>query len=57
MPRPADDGARALERGREVLRQEAAAVAALAGRLDERFAAAARLVAGCKGRVIVSGIG
>ena len=57
MSRPADDGARALERGREVLRQEAAAVAALAGRLDERFAAATRLVAGCRGRVIVSGIG
>ncbi len=57
MSRPAEDGTRALQRGREVLRQEAAAVAALAGRLDERFGAAARLVAGCKGRVIVSGIG
>ncbi len=57
MSRPADDGARALERGREVLRQEADAVAALARRLDARFAAAAELVAGCKGRVIVSGLG
>jgi arabinose-5-phosphate isomerase len=57
MPRRGEDGARALERGREVLRQEASAVAALAGRLDGRFAAAARLVAGCAGRVIVSGVG
>jgi len=57
MSRRADDGAKALQRGREVLRQEADAVAALAGRLDARFAAAAKLVAACKGRVIVSGLG
>ena len=57
MPRRGEDGGRALERGREVLRQEASAVAALAGRLDARFGAAARLVAGCTGRVIVSGVG
>jgi arabinose-5-phosphate isomerase len=57
MSRPADDGERALERGRDVLRQEADAVAALARRLDARFGAAARLVARCKGRVIVTGLG
>jgi arabinose-5-phosphate isomerase len=57
MTRRAEDGGRALERGREVLRQEAAAVAALAARLDARFAAAARLLAEGKGRVIVSGVG
>lgn len=57
MSRPAEDGAKALARGREVLQQEAAAVAALAGRLDERFARAVRLVAGCTGRIIVSGVG
>jgi arabinose-5-phosphate isomerase len=57
MSRPADEGERALERGRDVLRQEADAVAALARRLDARFGAAARLVAGCKGRVIVTGLG
>jgi arabinose-5-phosphate isomerase len=57
MSRPAEDGAKALARGREVLQQEAAAVAALAGRLDERFALAVRLVAGCTGRIIVSGVG
>ncbi len=57
MPRPGDDGAKALARGREVLQQEAAAVAAVAGRLDERFGRAVRLVAGCAGRIIVSGVG
>jgi len=57
MSRPAEDGAKVLARGREVLQQEAAAVAAVAGRLDERFARAVRLVAGCTGRIIVSGVG
>lgn len=57
MSRPAEDGAKALARGREVLQQEAAAVAAVAGRLDDRFARAVRLVAGCTGRIIVSGVG
>jgi arabinose-5-phosphate isomerase len=57
MSRPAEDGAKALARGREVLQQEAAAVAALAERLDERFARAVCLVAGCTGRIIVSGVG
>jgi arabinose-5-phosphate isomerase len=57
MSRLAEDGAKALARGREVLQLEAAAVAAVAGRLDERFARAVRLVAGCTGRIIVSGVG
>ena len=57
MSRPADEGAAALVRGREVLRQEAAAVAALAERLDERFARAVALVAACRGRVVVTGLG
>ncbi len=57
MSRPADESERALERGRDVLRQEADAVAALARRLDARFGAAARLLARCKGRVIVTGLG
>lgn len=57
MPRRAEDGARALERGRDILRQEAAAVTAAAERLDERFGRAVRLVAGCRGRVILSGVG
>jgi arabinose-5-phosphate isomerase len=43
--------------GRQVLEQEAAAVAAAAERLDDRFARAVRLLAGASGRVIVSGVG
>ena len=50
-------GGRLVERGRRVLEQEAGAVAALAGRLDERFADAVRLLLACKGRIIVSGVG
>lgn len=46
-----------IELARTVLRTEADAVAALIGRLDERFAAAVQLLADCRGRVIVSGIG
>jgi arabinose-5-phosphate isomerase len=42
---------------REVLETEAAAVASLATRLDERFVAAVRLVLGCRGRAVVTGIG
>jgi arabinose-5-phosphate isomerase len=57
MSRPADEGSAALARGREVLRQEAAAVAALAARLDERFGRAVALVAACRGRVVVTGLG
>lgn len=45
------------ERGVAVLQTEARAVAALAGRLDERFVAACHLMLGCKGRVIVTGMG
>jgi arabinose-5-phosphate isomerase len=47
----------AQRRGREVLEQEARAVAALAGRLDGRFGEAVALLAGCGGRVVVSGVG
>ncbi len=44
-------------RGRDVMKQEAAAVGAAADRLDARFAQAIRLLAACTGRVIVSGLG
>jgi arabinose-5-phosphate isomerase len=47
----------ALALAREVLEIEAAAVAALASRLDERFLAAVRLVLECRGRVVVTGVG
>jgi arabinose-5-phosphate isomerase len=48
---------RALERGRQVLVQEAGAVAALAERLDGRFAEAVKRLVGCRGRIVVSGVG
>lgn len=51
------DPARLLERARGVLRIEADAVAALAERIDGRFAEACRLILACRGRVVVSGMG
>ena len=49
--------AHALDLARDVLRTEAEAVQALAGRLDARFSDAVALLLRCKGRVVVSGIG
>jgi arabinose-5-phosphate isomerase len=46
-----------VERGRRVLRLEADAVRRAAERLDRSFAAAVRLLADAKGRIIVSGVG
>ena len=46
-----------VERAREVVRIEAAAVAALEQRLGPSFARAVELLAGCRGKVIVSGVG
>jgi arabinose-5-phosphate isomerase len=54
--RVADDG-RAVAMGRQVLEIEAAAVAALAQRLDGEFSAAVALILESRGRVVVSGIG
>lgn len=45
------------ERGRRVLALEAEAIHRVAGRLGPAFAAAVRLLAGAKGRLIVSGLG
>jgi len=56
MSQHVDEG-RALELGRQVLEQEAAAVAAAGQRLDGRFAAAVNLLLGCRGRIVVSGVG
>lgn len=53
---PSDDAA-LLETGRRVLRLEASAVADVAGRLDNAFAEAVRLLANARGRTLVSGIG
>jgi arabinose-5-phosphate isomerase len=47
----------ALALARDVLEIEAAAVAGLAARLDERFLTALRLILECRGRVVVTGIG
>jgi len=57
MSRSRADGKPWVARGRAVLEQEAAAVAALAKRLDKRFADAVELLAKSKGRVVVSGVG
>jgi len=46
-----------LTLARKVLETEAAAVLALADRLDERFGLAVTLVCGCRGRVILTGMG
>ena len=46
-----------VERGRRVLVLEAEAIQRVAERLGPPFAAAVRLLAGAKGRIIVSGVG
>jgi arabinose-5-phosphate isomerase len=46
-----------IQVGRRVLQLEASEISAAAGRLDSAFARAVRLLAGAKGRVIVSGVG
>ena len=46
-----------VERGRRVLALEAGAITRVAERLSPAFAAAVRLLASAKGRVIVSGVG
>ena len=48
---------RAVERGRAVLRMEREALAEAERRLDDRFARAVDLIAGARGRVIVTGVG
>lgn len=47
----------AIERGRRVVRMERDALAELEERIDEHFARAVELIAGCPGRVIVAGVG
>jgi len=46
-----------LAQAAEVIRSEAAAIAALEARLDERFVAAVELVLACEGFVVVTGVG
>jgi arabinose-5-phosphate isomerase len=52
-----NDTASLLRHARQVLETEAAAVSALAPRLDEHFSEACRLLLGCRGRVVVMGMG
>lgn len=54
--KPSDD-ATFLAMGRRVVALEAEAVSALAGRIDDRFAAACRLLMTCTGRIVVTGMG
>src|SRR5258705_4582117 len=53
-PRVAGDS---LRRGRRVLAIEIAALEAAAQRLDERFERAVQILADCRGKVLVTGIG
>ena len=46
-----------LDLARRVLQTEADAILALVGRLDQRFDRAVRILAECRGRVIVTGMG
>jgi arabinose-5-phosphate isomerase len=57
MDKPLSATPRALDLAREVLNIEAAAVNALATRLDDNFLLALDVILRCKGRVIVSGMG
>ncbi|MGB9429362.1 MAG: KpsF/GutQ family sugar-phosphate isomerase [Gammaproteobacteria bacterium] len=52
-----NDTASLLRYARQVLETEAAAVSALAPRLDEHFSEACRLLLGCRGRAVVMGMG
>jgi arabinose-5-phosphate isomerase len=53
----AADNQRLIEMGRDVLRIEARAVAALVDRLGTDFASACRMLLACTGRVVISGVG
>jgi arabinose-5-phosphate isomerase len=43
--------------GKKILEQEARAIHLIAERLDERFSAAVELLAACRGKIIISGMG
>jgi arabinose-5-phosphate isomerase len=52
-----DESTKAILKGKEVVRIEGKAVAALEGRIGEEFARAVSLLEKCRGRVIVTGVG
>ncbi len=45
------------ENGKNILEQEAQAISMMAKRLDEKFSNAVKLLASCKGKIIISGMG
>ncbi len=51
------DSGRVLELARQVIETEAAAVCALAGRVNQDFVNAVELLLGCSGKAVVSGMG
>lgn len=57
MSPQSDDTDKALVTARKVLEQEAAAVHGLIERLDDRFTRTVDLLYGCRGRVVVTGLG
>lgn len=57
LPLPQKDDAVILQSGINVLRAESQALSAQADQLDDSFIKAVRTILGCKGRVIVSGMG
>jgi arabinose-5-phosphate isomerase len=54
---PIIDREKALTRARETIEIEAAAVGALADRLGDDFVRAVEIIAGCRGRLVVTGVG
>ena len=46
-----------IEKGKEVIRIEAASVAALESRIDDNFTRAVEMIFGCTGRIVVTGVG
>ena len=52
-----EDRRKALARAVETLRNEAGAILVLAERLDSRFAEAVEIILGCRGRLVVTGMG
>lgn len=48
---------RTIEKGKEVVRKEVHAISELEDRINEDFARAVDLIANCKGRIIISGMG
>jgi D-arabinose 5-phosphate isomerase GutQ len=57
VPPSADEDSELIAAARALVEREAAAVAAVADRLDEHFVAAARLLLGVTGKVVTAGVG